>query len=250
MKKLFLFCMLFIVACANPEDIELSVQQTVTAQTPVVEQVEATVMVEVPVTVEVMVTEEVIQEVEVTREVIVEVEVEVTRVVEQVVTATPEPTEPPTATATTAPTNTPAPQVANPNPQPTAPPVASVEEQVIAAMRLTRDRMLSFGGMIDAALGQGIINCQEVVDVYDAVANAPTFNVAGTSQLIQYGYGAYREAVQIFSTGAWDMTQNCRDFLANPGGGGIPFQQWGAARQNVNNATDVLSPALQAVEGG
>ncbi|MCB8944583.1 MAG: hypothetical protein H6658_12605 [Ardenticatenaceae bacterium] len=250
MKKLFLLLFLLLVACANPEAIETAVQQTLAAQTPVVEQVEATVIMEVPVTVEVVVTEAVIQEVEVTREVVVEVEVavEVTRIVEQVVTATPEPTEPPTAVPTAVPTNTPAPQTANP--QPTTPPVSSIEEQVVTAMRLTHDRMLSFGGMIDTALGMGFIDCNEVVNTYDAIVLAPTFDVSGTSQLIQYGYGAYREAIQVFSVGAWDMTQNCRDFLANPGGGGIPSQQWGAARQNVNNATDILSPALDAVESG
>ena len=248
MKRLCLFLFAFLVACANPEAIETAVQETVAAQTPVVEQIDATVIVEMPVTVEVVVTEEIVQEIEVTREVMVEVEVEVTRVVEQVITATPEPTEPPTATPIPEPTSTPAPQAAAP--QPTSPPVASVEDQVVVAMRLTRDRMLSFGGMIDTALGSGFIDCNDVVNTYDAVANAPAFDVAGTSQLIQFGYGAYREAIQVFSTGAWDMAQNCRDFLANPSGGGIPFQQWGAARQNVNNATDILSPALEAVEAG
>ena len=246
MKKLVLLLTVLLVACANPEAIETAVQQTVAAQAPVVEQVEATVIVEMPVTVEVLITEEVVQEVEVTREVMVEVEV--TRVVEQVVTATPEPTEPATATPTLEPTNTPVPQVANP--QPTTASAGSVADQVAATMRLTRDRMLSFGGMIDTAIGSGFIDCNEVVNTYDAVANAPTFDVSGENQLIQGGYGAYRQAVEVFASGAWDMAQNCRDFLANPSGGGIPFQQWGAARQNVNNATDILSPALDAVEAG
>lgn len=183
---------------------------------------------------------------EVTREVIVEVEV--TRLVELIITVTPEPTDPPTVTPTIEPTNTSAPQVVAP--QPTAPPASSIEDDVVAAMRLARDSMLSFGGMIDTALGTGIINCQEVVNVYDSVALAPTFDVAGTSQLIQFGYDAYRQSIDIFATGAWDMTQNCRDFLANPGGGGIPSHQWGAARQNVNDAAAVLSPALDAVEAG
>jgi hypothetical protein len=55
--------------------------------------------------------------------------------------------------------------------------------------------------------------------------------------------------VETFADGAFDMTQNCRDFLANPSGGGIGFQQWGAARQNVDNAIDLLQPAIQALGG-
>jgi hypothetical protein len=51
--------------------------------------------------------------------------------------------------------------------------------------------------------------------------------VVGASQLIQYGYGEYRSAVDVFSSGAWDMAQNCRYFLANPSGGDIHFQQLG-----------------------
>jgi len=246
MKKWwFLLLSMLLVACANSGAIETAVEQTVATQTPVVETIEETVVVEMPVTVEVLVTQEVIQELEVTREVMVEVEV--TRIVEQIVTATPAPTEPPTATPTTAPTYTPASQVA---PQPTAPPVASVAEQLLTAMQTARDQMLSFGGMIDQAIGQGFIDCQEVVNVYDAIAAAPTFNVAGTSQTTQFGYGAYRQAIDVFANGTWDMTQNCRDFLVNPSGGSIPFQQWGAARQAVNNATDILSPAISSMEAG
>ena len=241
MKKWFLLLFLLLVACDNTGAIETAVEETLTAQTPVIETIEETVVVEMPVTVEVPVTQEVIQEVEVTREVIVEVEV--TRIVEQIVTATPEPA---TATTTLSPTNTPAPQVATS--QPTSPPVASVTEQLLTAMVTARDRMLSFGGMIDRAIGQGFIDCQEVVNVYDAVAAAPTFDVAGTSQTTQFGYGAYRQAIELFTNDTWDMTQNCRDFLANPGGGGIPFQQWGAARQAVNQAADILSPAINSME--
>lgn len=58
MKKILLLTIL-LMACANPEAIETAVQETVTAQTPVVEEVEATVIVEMPVTVEVVVTEEI-----------------------------------------------------------------------------------------------------------------------------------------------------------------------------------------------
>ena len=65
---------------------------------------------------------------------------------------------------------------------------------------------------------------------------------------MQNAYNGYWSAVQIFVSGARDMAQNCRDHIANPSGGSIPFQQWGVARQNVNDALAVLIPAIDSLE--
>ncbi len=226
-----------LLACSSSEqDIGTPIHQTVSAQTPVVLTVEQTVISEVPVTVEV--TRQVTREVEVIVE--TTVEVEITRLVERVVTATPTPTSEPTDTPV--PTDTPIPQA----PVPTALP--DIATALLQTMIETRINMESFGGLIDVALTVGVIDCQVLVDTYDSIANTPTFDVSGQNDVMQYAYNGYRTSVQIFADGARDMTQNCREFLANPSRGGIPRQQWGPARQNVNNALDMLHPAIQSLD--
>ena len=105
--------------------------------------------------------------------------------------------------------------------------------------------MEGFGGMIDGALRQGFINCQDVVNQYLTIASAPQFDPGG------FGgpYQTYRSAVDLFTSKSHDIYQNCADFLANPAGGSIPFQQWGAARQSVNEAVDLLRQAIVAAGG-
>lgn len=162
-------------------------------------------------------------------------------------TYTPFPSMTPTAapTDTPVPTNTATRQAAA---QPTAT-RADASAALLAAMKDSRADIESFGGLIDTALREGFVDCLVVVNTYDAVAGAPTFDVSGSSSLIQGAYGSYRAAIDIFTTGARDMTQNCRDFLADPSGGTIPFQQWGLARQKVNDALNVLIPAIDSLEG-
>lgn len=99
------------------------------------------------------------------------------------------------------------------------------------------------------AVRTGTISAQAVVDLYDLTVAAPTYDVSGSSDRVQNAYHNYRTAVEVFAAGARDMTQNCRDYLAG-GSGGIPFQQWGVARQRVNDALEVLNPAIENLQGG
>ncbi len=227
---------LFFVAC-TPEPVAVTRIVEVEKPVEVTREVEITRVVEVEKSVEV--TREVETEVEVTRE------IEVTRLVEVEVEVTAVPTETPPPP----PTNTPAP-ASQSSPPPTEAPSASVEEELLQAMTAARNNMQSYGGLIDAALRTGVISCQDVVDTYDRVAFAPTFDVAAASGEAQYAYGAYRAAIDVFSNGARDMTENCREFLANPqSGGGIGRQQWGLARQEVNTAVDTIHPGIQSLGG-
>ncbi|MBK7894828.1 MAG: hypothetical protein WAS33_22710 [Candidatus Promineifilaceae bacterium] len=235
--KLLILCLslLFFVACAG-EPVEV---------TRIVENdVEVTRVVEV--------TREVVQEVEVTREVelpvevITEVEVEVTRIVEVEVEVTAVPTQTPTPL----PTNTPAPATSSQDtsaPPPAAEP--NLEETLLNTMVQTRSNMQNFGGMIDTALNSGGISCEAVVETYDNVVLAPTFDVSGASPAVQGAYGSYRAAIDVFGTGARDMAENCRTAITNNSGTSIGFQQWGLARQQVNNAIDIIHPAIQSLGG-
>jgi hypothetical protein len=199
---------------------------------------------EVPVTRVVQVTNqiEVTRLVEVTREVEVTRLLEVTRLVEmtveRVVTATPEPTPTPLPPTEVPPT---------PIPVPTVPsvPVAAL----LDSMQTAREDMRNFAGLIDVALREGYISCQQVVDLYAKIVNAPTYDVSAGSPVVQNAYGAYRAAIDIFATGARDMNQNCSDFLASGGSGtGIPFQQWGMARDQVDEALKILDPAIESLQ--
>lgn len=221
----------FLVGCSGEPEIvveQIEITRVVTEEVPVTVIVENTVEVDVT------------RLVEIEKE--VEIEIEVTRLVERVVTATPSPTREPTATPVPSPTLT-------PSPQPTAPPSPDITAALLESMNSLRRNLEVFGGLIDVALNTGTIKAQEVVDLYDLTVAAPTYDVTWSSDSVQNAYNSYRTAVDIFAAGARDMAQNCRDFLAG-GGGTIPFQQWGVARQRVNDALDVLIPAIEILEGG
>jgi hypothetical protein len=131
---------------------------------------------------------------------------------------------------------------------PTNTPAGSSSGSLLQAMRSAKTDMERLGGLIDGALSSGSIDCQDVVNTYDRVANAPTFNVAGSGAAVQNAYNNYRAAISTFANGARDMAQNCRDFLASGGGGSIPFQQWGLARQRINDALTILNPAIESID--
>jgi hypothetical protein len=233
--------LLTLVACAPSEEaISQAAQQTIEALGPVIATVEHTVIAAVPVTVEVTRPVEVTRLVEVTREVAVTavVEVRVTEVV--VVTATPTPT--PAATATPTPTNTVRPPVAT-----LAPPTADSRTALVQAMLTTRGNLQSFGGLIDAAVSTGFLDCQATVNSYDALAGAPQLDVSAAADAVRSAYNNYRAAIDTFLTGARDLTDNCREFLANPGGGSIPPQQWAYARDTVDTAVAILSRAIESL---
>lgn len=132
-------------------------------------------------------------------------------------------------------------------PAPTQPP-ANITGALLQAMRSAKTDLERMGGLIDHAINVGSIDCNDVVNTYDRIANAPTFNVSGASVTVRNSYDSYRQAIAIFANGGRDMAQNCRDFLANPSGGSIPFQQWGTARQSVNDALDRLNPAINNLQ--
>jgi hypothetical protein len=115
---------------------------------------------------------------------------------------------------------------------------------VVDAVTAAKLALEGFGGMIDAALRLGAVDCEEVVTRYDLTVALPALDTTGAPGEAVAAHEQYRQALAIFSDGARDMTQNCRDFLANPESGTIPFQQWGLARMRVNEAVAVLNAAL------
>ena len=216
----------FVVSCASEP---VSVEVTSVVEVPIV------ITIEVPVDVTRIVTEfvevKVTVPIEVTKEVIVTSEVEVTRevVVEKIVTATP------TSTAEPSPTKE---SSAGSNP-----PASSA---LLQSMRKVRDLLNEMGGIID---GTGSMSAQRIVDIYDTIASSPEYNVTGSSVAVQNAYSSYRSAISIYTTSARDLALHARDFLASDSdGSSIPFQQWGVARQSINDALNHLNPAIDSLE--
>ena len=145
---------------------------------------------------------------------------------------TPMPTLTPTATPTATTTPTPTPTL---TPSPTATPTPDVAALLLWALRNTNQQLLEFGGLIDGGIRAGEIHAQPVVDLYDAIVGAPTFDVTGCDAVTQRAYGNYREAVEVFRDGARDMVGAGRAYLNDEADqkGFIPFQQWGLARQRT-----------------
>ena len=127
-------------------------------------------------------------------------------------------------------------------------PGAASAEVVGMTLLATRRAMEEFGGMIDIALGQGWVDCEEVVLRFDTLAAAPSLTVAAGDAAAVEGHALYRQAIGVFTAGAKDMTQNCRDLIANQGAGDIPFQQWGLARLRVNEAIELLNAGWARVQ--
>ena len=235
LKLIVLPILLFLVACAS-EPVEVTREVMVEKEVEVTRVVEVTNEVEVVEEVEVTRIVEVEKEVEVTRIVEVEVEVEVTAVP----TETPEPT----------PTNTPAPQPANAEPQPTSAPAVNLQDELLASMLQVRINIDAYGGMIDGALRSGYVDCQEIVNTYDAILNAPTYDVTNANDLVKNAYPAYRRAIDVYTNASRDMSENCRSWLADPSqGGGIDRQQWGLARAEVGTAVSIIQPAILSLGG-
>lgn len=133
--------------------------------------------------------------------------------------------------------------------QSTPPQSANVSAKLLDAMITIRPQMEESGSLVDTAFTTGFVNCTRVVLLYDTISVAPTFEMGSSSSTIQHAYNEYRRSISIFTSGGRDMAQNCRDYLNNPDEGTtIPFQQWGTAREAVNDALSVLIPAISLLE--
>jgi hypothetical protein len=105
--------------------------------------------------------------------------------------------------------------------------------------------MDEFGGLLDEAVGTGVLRCTPTVELYDAIVGAPAFDVTGSSEVIQWAYGRYREAIGIFSDQSRGLAEQCR----NPDSKDIiEAVGWTRARKSVNDALTLLIPAIDELE--
>lgn len=151
-------------------------------------------------------------------------------------------TRPPTAQPSATPRPTSASQPTSP-PAPPPPPQTDVRTELLASMKQVQADMQSLGGQIDQALTVGYIDCSKFVSKYDRIANAPTYDVSGEDAETRAANDSYRRSITTLVNGVREMAENCR----TPGGS-IPRSQWGPARQTVNQALDILNPAVERFE--
>jgi hypothetical protein len=107
-----------------------------------------------------------------------------------------------------------------------------------------------FGWQIDRAvsIGLGYIEAEKIVELYEEVEGAPSYDIPADQEDLQWVHSNYRKGVDIFLVGARDMYLNCKDFLKT-GEGYIPEDQWARARKAIKDADeDYLGPALDRAE--
>lgn len=165
-------------------------------------------------------------------------------------TLTPEPTTTLEPTQTPMPTDTPVP---TPTPKPAAPDrtatPASPSASLLSSMRAMRRNI-----QLLANDNPDFIVCSRdiadsVPNNYEAILNYPTYNVSGSSAVVQSAYNGYRQALEIIRSTNRDLYQFCINFLAGTNTSNeIPFQIWGPARQGVNDALGILEPGIAALE--
>jgi len=185
----------------------------------IIQTVEVPSTVKVPVTLEITrlqivtrlieVTKGVIHEIEVTRE----VPVEVSRTIETIVTATPEPTTEPTATALVQQPEGPAPA-----------PKSEMATALLVTIQATSEDVGQLIGIFDNACYSSVvanvvnISCRDVVTLNDEIFNAPTYDVSGSSQEVQEAYRQYRWAIQAYANGGVGLlVEDCRTHHADEG---------------------------------
>jgi len=165
-------------------------------------------------------------------------------------TNTPEPSNTPTITPS--PSNTPLP-TATSTPRPTATPQVNMSELLLAQMTLLRSKIQDIGGIMDSALRSGQVDCASGVPIYDEVLAYPAFDVSGEMELVKNAYDVYREVLLFFEDRGKDLMGTCRHIIATPEEGNglsrIPIVQGLNARRAVNQATDMLQPAILSLGG-
>ena len=109
-----------------------------------------------------------------------------------------------------------------------------------------RSQMQRFGGEID---DHPVIHAKVIVESYDAVAGAPTFDVSQCNEVVQWAYNSYRQAIGVFSEGTSGLTEHARHYLSGESSKTqVPFEQWGMARSKVNEALELLHSPIQELE--
>ncbi len=167
-------------------------------------------------------------------------------------TATPLPTETPAPTTTPLPTNTP-----KPAPTKAASAKATVTKSVVGSGGVVSAKPTSLQKSVEQSLnaaqsmlalldqmasGGGVELCAPLIEKYQSVHNAPTYDMSSQTNDVQQAYGAYRNGISTLDTRA-EFIMSC-----GQGGGPIGSLNLGLVRQTVGKATDAFAQSLETIK--
>jgi hypothetical protein len=170
-------------------------------------------------------------------------------------TATPRPTDTPVPTATPLPTYTPKPaptKAVTPKPTNTKGVTAPVstgggvsskpstlQKSIEQSFNTTQGIIAALDQMI---AGGGVELCAPLIEKYQSIHNAPTYDVSGQSNEAQQAYAAYRDGISLLDSRA-DIILSC-----GQGGGSISALNLGLVRYPVGQAANSFAQALEALK--
>ena len=106
--------------------------------------------------------------------------------------------------------------------------------------------MQRYGGEID---DHPIVHCPLILDSYDSIVAAPSLDVSRSSEVVQWAYSSYRQAINVFSEGTSGLTEHCRKYMSGETEKTqLAFTKWGLARSKVNEALELLHSPIQELE--
>ncbi len=163
---------------------------------------------------------------------------------------------------------------------PPPPPANDVKSTLLAIIQTTDADMRSIGGTIDSLATNGclgpqllaassddspaasgptaenqahpgcihsISDCQVILDKYARITNPPAIDVTNASQEVIDANASLQSSISTFVNGATSLIEACRAFVNDPNLT-INALAFGLARQGIDNALNILAPALQALQ--
>jgi len=170
-------------------------------------------------------------------------------------TTTPRPTETPAPTATPLPTNTPKPaptKAVTPKPTGTkgaaVPPssgggVSSKPSTLATSIEQSFNAALGIVSLInEMASGGGAELCMPLIEKYQGIHNAPTYDMNGQATEMQNAYAAYRNGINILDT------QGAKILSCGQNGGPIGALDLGVMQYPLGKAVESLGQALDTIK--
>ena len=170
-------------------------------------------------------------------------------------TNTPAPTNTPIPTATPLPTNTPKPaptKAVTPKPTNTKSAAAPVStgggvSSNPSTLQTSIDQSFNAAQGVVSLLNQmssggGVELCIPLIQKYQSIHNAPTYDVSGQSNEMQQAYGAYRNGISLLDTRA-TLIVGC-----GQGGGSIGRLELGSVHSTATQAADSFAQAQNVLK--
>ena len=108
------------------------------------------------------------------------------------------------------------------------------------AVQRTMDNLLELNKGINGVMVGAGYTCEQFLGRYNAITQAPTYNVQQQSADVQAAYGYYRSGVDTIQTQLHELWRTC-----DRGGGIVDKLKWGEALRGLNVAIGMLDQAVK-----